>query len=137
VRPHPPLLLRCAHTLLTFVLGCRISSGSAHAVSRPCWPLLQIRDVGSGAFGVCKLMEDITTGERVAVKLMERGLKVPHSARPGHSIPRMAVALELAICAVTASQHPRQVAVLVGRRVHQLTFPELGVLMLPMLPYQH
>ena len=30
---------------------------------------------------MCKLMEDITTGERVAVKLMERGPKVPHSAR--------------------------------------------------------
>lgn len=33
--------------------------------------------MGSGAFGVCKLMEDVTTGERVAVKLMERGPKVP------------------------------------------------------------
>ena len=43
---------------------------------------LQIRDVGSGAFGVCKLMEDVTTGERVAVKLMERGLKVLATAQP-------------------------------------------------------
>ena len=36
----------------------------------------QVRDVGSGAFGVCKLMKNTHTGEMVAVKLMERGDKV-------------------------------------------------------------
>lgn len=38
--------------------------------------LPQVRDVGSGAFGVCKLMKNTATGELVAVKLMERGEKV-------------------------------------------------------------
>ncbi len=35
----------------------------------------QVRDVGSGAFGVCKLMKNTETDEMVAVKLMERGDK--------------------------------------------------------------
>lgn len=32
--------------------------------------------MGSGAFGVCKLMKNMETGELVAVKQMERGEKV-------------------------------------------------------------
>ena len=36
----------------------------------------QIKDIGSGNFGVAKLMRDKTTGELVAVKFIERGEKV-------------------------------------------------------------
>lgn len=38
--------------------------------------LSQIRDIGSGNFGVAKLMRDKQTGELVAVKFIERGEKV-------------------------------------------------------------
>jgi len=37
---------------------------------------VQIRDIGSGNFGVAKLMRDRKTGEQVAVKFIERGEKV-------------------------------------------------------------
>lgn len=37
---------------------------------------IQIRDIGSGNFGVAKLMRDKVTGELVAVKFIERGEKV-------------------------------------------------------------
>lgn len=40
------------------------------------FPILQIRDIGSGNFGVAKLMKDRKTGELVAVKFIERGDKV-------------------------------------------------------------
>jgi hypothetical protein len=36
----------------------------------------QIRDLGSGNFGVAKLMRDKQTNELVAVKFIERGPKV-------------------------------------------------------------
>ena len=36
----------------------------------------QIRDIGSGNFGVAKLMRDKQTSELVAVKFIERGEKV-------------------------------------------------------------
>ena len=36
----------------------------------------QIKDIGSGNFGVAKLMRDRSTGELVAVKFIERGEKV-------------------------------------------------------------
>ena len=39
-------------------------------------PISQIRDIGSGNFGVAKLMRDNTTNELVAVKFIERGEKV-------------------------------------------------------------
>ncbi len=39
-------------------------------------PSPQIRDIGSGNFGVAKLMRDKQTGELVAVKFIERGEKV-------------------------------------------------------------
>ena len=39
----------------------------------------QIRDIGSGNFGVAKLMRDKQTGELVAVKFIERGEKVGDS----------------------------------------------------------
>lgn len=38
--------------------------------------LLQVRDIGSGNFGVAKLMKDKKTGQMVAVKFIERGDKV-------------------------------------------------------------
>ena len=39
-------------------------------------PKHQIKDIGSGNFGVAKLMRDKATGELVAVKFIERGEKV-------------------------------------------------------------
>ena len=48
----------------------------------------QVRDVGSGAFGVCKLMKNTRTGEMVAVKLMERGDKVGAALAAAQSCPR-------------------------------------------------
>lgn len=36
----------------------------------------QVRDIGSGNFGVAKLMRDKNTGHLVAVKFIERGEKV-------------------------------------------------------------
>ncbi len=38
---------------------------------------LQLKDIGSGNFGVAKLMRYKPTGELVAVKFIERGDKVP------------------------------------------------------------
>lgn len=38
--------------------------------------LVQVRDIGSGNFGVAKLMKDKQTGQLVAVKFIERGDKV-------------------------------------------------------------
>jgi serine/threonine-protein kinase SRK2 len=35
-----------------------------------------IKDIGSGNFGVAKLMKDRLTGELVAVKFIERGDKI-------------------------------------------------------------
>jgi len=35
-----------------------------------------VRDIGSGNFGVAKLMKDKKTGQLVAVKFIERGEKV-------------------------------------------------------------
>ena len=43
---------------------------------RQCVGLRQIRDIGSGNFGVAKLMRDKQTSEMVAVKFIERGEKV-------------------------------------------------------------
>jgi len=36
----------------------------------------QVRDIGSGNFGVAKLMKDKQSGSQVAVKFIERGEKV-------------------------------------------------------------
>jgi hypothetical protein len=36
----------------------------------------QVKDIGSGNFGVAKLMRDKRTGAQVAVKFIERGDKV-------------------------------------------------------------
>lgn len=41
----------------------------------------QIKDIGSGNFGVAKLMRDKATGELVAVKFIERGDKVRREER--------------------------------------------------------
>jgi len=38
--------------------------------------LEMIKDIGSGNFGVAKLMKDRMTGELVAVKFIERGEKI-------------------------------------------------------------
>lgn len=36
-----------------------------------------IRDIGSGNFGVAKLVRDVRTKEHFAVKFIERGQKIP------------------------------------------------------------
>ena len=54
-------------------------------------PRWQVRDIGSGNFGVAKLMKDKTTGELIAVKFIERGEKVRAAKLP----PRLA-AVDLA-----------------------------------------
>lgn len=49
----------------------------------------QIRDIGSGNFGVAKLMRDKQTSELVAVKFIERGEKVGpvcHLHMPGRAL---------------------------------------------------
>lgn len=56
------------HSLCCFVSECGVADAELTS--------FQVRDVGSGAFGVCKLMKNTHTGEMVAVKLMERGDKV-------------------------------------------------------------
>lgn len=43
-----------------------------------------IKDIGSGNFGVAKLMRDRQTGELVAVKFIERGEKIDKCARALH-----------------------------------------------------
>lgn len=43
------------------------------------WP--QLKDIGSGNFGVAKLMRYKPTGELVAVKFIERGDKVRRNHR--------------------------------------------------------
>jgi hypothetical protein len=50
--------------------------------TRPC---LQIRDIGSGNFGVAKLMRNKATNELVAVKYIERGERVRGGARAGRA----------------------------------------------------
>ena len=52
-------------------LSVALFARHAHHVAFP-----QIRDIGSGNFGVAKLMRDKQTGELVAVKFIERGEKV-------------------------------------------------------------
>jgi hypothetical protein len=52
-----------------------------HALLRCCKSDLpscfkQVRDLGSGSFGVAQLMRDTATGELVAVKKLERGSMV-------------------------------------------------------------
>lgn len=37
---------------------------------------VQVKDIGSGNFGVARLCTDNQTGERVAIKYIERGAKV-------------------------------------------------------------
>lgn len=44
-----------------------------------CMMYMQIRDIGSGNFGVAKLMRCKKTGEEVAIKFIERGDKVRES----------------------------------------------------------
>mmetsp|Transcript_20871 Transcript_20871/g.66093 ORF Transcript_20871/g.66093 Transcript_20871/m.66093 type:complete len:340 (-) Transcript_20871:17-1036(-) len=40
-----------------------------------------VKDIGSGNFGVAKLMKDLSTGELVAVKYIERGEKIDDNVR--------------------------------------------------------
>lgn len=46
------------------------------AVLWVCLVLVQIRDINSGSFGFVELAKDVVTGERVAIKHIERGPKV-------------------------------------------------------------
>jgi hypothetical protein len=56
-------------TLAPFVVSIRPPTKTVPA-------LVQVRDIGSGNFGVAKLMKDKQTGQLVAVKFIERGDKV-------------------------------------------------------------
>lgn len=47
----------------------------------PCRTPLQIKDIGSGNFGVAKLMRERSTGELIAIKFIERGEKVGRACR--------------------------------------------------------
>lgn len=57
--------------------GCLYVYLPVEVLFEPCrFSSMQIRDIGSGNFGVAKLMRDKKTGELVAVKFIERGEKV-------------------------------------------------------------
>ncbi|GAB2302705.1 hypothetical protein Dimus_036702 [Dionaea muscipula] len=43
-----------------------------------------VRDIGSGNFGVARLMRDMATGDLVAIKYIERGDKVINSGSVFH-----------------------------------------------------
>lgn len=43
---------------------------------------MQIKDIGSGNFGIARLMKDNATNELVAVKFIERGEKVRSMIEP-------------------------------------------------------
>ena len=45
-----------------------------------------IRDIGSGNFGVAKLVRDVSTKELFAVKFIERGQKVIANHRPAPAL---------------------------------------------------
>jgi hypothetical protein len=49
---------------------------------RSCFVALQLKDIGSGNFGVAKRMRYKPTGELVAVKFIERGDKVSPACPP-------------------------------------------------------
>lgn len=59
-----------------FPAGPRFRYPRAPRQSSSAWSFLQVKDIGSGNFGVAKLMRDRQTGELVAVKFIERGEKV-------------------------------------------------------------
>ena len=55
-------------------------TGIQHTTIRPS----QVADLNRGAFGFVQLAKDVTTGEQVAIKFIERGDKVDH--RPAASV---------------------------------------------------
>ena len=66
------------HLVPSSVLPAATDDGSAELSSLP----LQIRDIGSGNFGIARLMRDNKTDELVAVKFIERGEKVGSAFLP-------------------------------------------------------
>lgn len=50
---------------------------------------MQIRDIGSGNFGVAKLMRNRVTNELVAVKFIERGERVRRGSGAGTTAPSL------------------------------------------------
>lgn len=65
----------CARPL-THTTRSRDSFFLSHTPLRALSTPIQIKDIGSGNFGVAKLMKNKATGEMVAVKFIERGEKV-------------------------------------------------------------
>ena len=84
------------------ILSGALFARHAHHVAFP-----QIRDIGSGNFGVAKLMRDKQTGELVAVKFIERGEKV--GSLPRCSAPRKCIQLTLTCSLARCSPWNRRV----------------------------
>ncbi len=61
---------------VTCPLTCHVRHRLGCSADVDCTAHLQLKDIGSGNFGVAKLMRYKTTGELVAVKFIERGDKV-------------------------------------------------------------
>ncbi len=57
-------------------LGCCDGAACVMGPTKRCLLSVQLKDIGSGNFGVAKLMRYKPTGELVAVKFIERGDKV-------------------------------------------------------------
>ena len=69
----PPSLLEGVTDLR---LGCCAVRRGVMQLTESCLMSMQLKDIGSGNFGVAKLMRYKPTGELVAVKFIERGDKV-------------------------------------------------------------
>ena len=77
VRHHHQRILPLAVILYRYVARTRWRStctGIQHITIRPS----QVADLNRGAFGFVQLAKDVTTGEQVAIKFIERGDKVEH-----------------------------------------------------------
>ena len=57
-----------------FLAICALSSAIRSAQKMPC--ALQIRDLDTGTIGFVQLALDLTTGEQVAIKFIERSQEV-------------------------------------------------------------
>ena len=84
--PRRPISIPHGHTLVVFVFVfcCRLAHPGGLAVrSRAAMERYEvIRDIGSGNFGVAKLVRDVSTNELFAVKFIERGQMVTANYRP-------------------------------------------------------
>ena len=72
---------------VTSPLTCHVRHRLGCFADSDCTAHLQLKDIGSGNFGVAKLMRYKTTGELVAVKFIERGDKVLLCCRLAATMP--------------------------------------------------